>query len=347
MKNINKLLDVLVQKNGSDLHISSGEEPLFRIKGDIERIESMPNISHERAQKILYSIMTEEQKKKFEEYWETDFAYEASSIGRFRVNIFTQFRGISGVFRYIPSQIKTLDEIDAPPILKKICMKKNGLILITGPTGSGKSTTLSAMLNHINENCTAHILTIEDPIEFVHENKKSLVSQREIITHTHSFQIALRSALREDPDVILVGELRDLETIRLALTAAETGHLVMATLHTVSAAKTIDRIIDIFPNQEKEIVRTIISESLRAVVSQRLIKTKDSTSLIPVQEILIGTYAVKNMIRENKVSQIEGAMQTGTQYGMQTMQQRAEYLIKEGIISKDQIKHFSQNNNHD
>lgn len=326
----------MVRNNASDLHISSGDMPILRINGDIKRINSTI-LSSEEAKSIIYESMSEKHRKKFEEHLELDFAYELDGIGRFRANVFMQARGISAVFRNIPTEIKSLEDLESPEVIKKISLNENGLVLVTGPTGSGKSTTLAAMIDYINKNCPSHILTIEDPIEFIHSNKKSLISQRELGTHTLSFNHALKAALRENPDVILVGEMRDLETIRLALTAAETGHLVMGTLHTVSAAKTIDRIIDIFPPEEKEVTRTILSESLRAVISQKLVKNKNLDGRVSVQEILIGTHAIKNLIRENKVSQIIGTMQVGQQHGMQTIDQAIERLLKLGKISQQSL----------
>ncbi|WP_092484986.1 type IV pilus twitching motility protein PilT [Candidatus Ichthyocystis hellenicum] len=333
---ISDLLDFMVRNSASDLHISSGDMPILRINGDIKRI-NVERLSSEAATKIIYDTMSEKLRRKFEENLELDFAYELDGIGRFRVNVFMQKRGISAVFRSIATEIKSLADLNAPEVLKKISLTENGLVLVTGPTGSGKSTTLAAMIDYINTNRPSHILTIEDPIEFVHPHKKSLISQRELETHTFSFNNALKAALRENPDVILVGELRDIETIRLAMTAAETGHLVMGTLHTVSAAKTIDRIIDIFPAEEKAVTRTILSESIKAVISQKLIKNKAMSGMVSAQEILIGTSAVKNLIRESKVSQIIGAMQVGQQYGMQTMDQAIENLMESGTISQQSL----------
>ena len=282
---------------------------------------------------MIYSIMTDTQVKNFEEHWEADFSTEVKGIARFRVNVFNQNRGLAVVFRTIPSRVLSLEDLKAPEKFVDIIDVPRGLVLVTGPTGSGKSTTLAAMLNHINENKHEHILTIEDPIEFVHESKKCLVNQREVHRDTQSFSNALRAALREDPDIILVGELRDLETIRLALTAAETGHLVFGTLHTSSAAKTIDRIIDVFPGEEKQLVRSMLSESLRAVIAQTLLK-KIAGGRIAAHEILVATSAVKNLIREDKIAQIYSSIQTGAQYGMQTLDQCLQKLVSQGIIDR-------------
>ena len=282
---------------------------------------------------MIYSIMTDTQVKNFEEHWEADFSTEVKGIARFRVNVFNQNRGLAVVFRTIPSRVLSLEDLKAPEKFVDIIDVPRGLVLVTGPTGSGKSTTLAAMLNHINENRHEHILTIEDPIEFVHESKKCLVNQREVHRDTQSFTNALRAALREDPDIILVGELRDLETIRLALTAAETGHLVFGTLHTSSAAKTIDRIIDVFPGEEKQLVRSMLSESLRAVIAQTLLK-KIAGGRIAAHEILVATSAVKNLIREDKIAQIYSSIQTGAQYGMQTLDQCLQKLVSQGLIDR-------------
>ena len=282
---------------------------------------------------MIYSIMTDTQVKNFEEHWEADFSTEVKGIARFRVNVFNQNRGLAVVFRTIPSRVLSLEDLKAPEKFVDIIDVPRGLVLVTGPTGSGKSTTLAAMLNHINENRHEHIRTIEDPIEFVHESKKCLVNQREVHRDTQSFSNALRAALREDPDIILVGELRDLETIRLALTAAETGHLVFGTLHTSSAAKTIDRIIDVFPGEEKQLVRSMLSESLRAVIAQTLLK-KIAGGRIAAHEILVATSAVKNLIREDKIAQIYSSIQTGAQYGMQTLDQCLQKLVSQGLIDR-------------
>jgi len=300
--------------------------------GDIKRL-NLPPLDRQQLRDMIYSIMTDSQVKNFEEHWEADFSTEVKGIARFRVNVFNQNRGLAVVFRTIPSRVLSLEDLKAPEKFVDIIDVPRGLVLVTGPTGSGKSTTLATMLNHINENRHEHILTIEDPIEFVHESKKCLVNQREVHRDTQSFSNALRAALREDPDIILVGELRDLETIRLALTAAETGHLVFGTLHTSSAAKTIDRIIDVFPGEEKQLVRSMLSESLRAVIAQTLLK-KIAGGRIAAHEILVATSAVKNLIREDKIAQIYSSIQTGAQYGMQTLDQCLQKLVSQGLIDR-------------
>jgi twitching motility protein PilT len=290
-------------------------------------------MEHEAVHAMIYDIMNDSQRKDYEENLECDFSFAIPGLARFRVNAFMQQRGAGAVMRTIPSKILSLADLNAPKIFADMSMQPRGLILVTGPTGSGKSTTLAAMINHINENQYGHILTVEDPIEFVHDSKRCLINQREVGPHTLSFTNALRSALREDPDIILVGELRDLETIRLALTAAETGHLVFGTLHTSSAAKTIDRIIDVFPAAEKEMVRAMLSESLKAVISQSLIKTKDGSGRVAAHEIMIGTPAIRNLIREAKIAQMNAAIQTGASVGMQTLDQCLTELTRRNLIS--------------
>ncbi len=331
---ITELLDFSVKHNASDLHLSAGVPPMVRIDGDVRKL-GIPAFTHQEVHRLVFEIMNDAQRSEFEEKLEVDFSFELQSVGRFRVNAFNQSRGCAAVFRTIPSSIPTLDQLEAPEIFSKIASGQKGLVLVTGPTGSGKSTTLAAIVDYINRNHNKHILTIEDPIEFVHTNNKCLINQREVHRDTHSFQNALRSALREDPDVILVGEMRDKETISLALTAAETGHLVFGTLHTSSAAKTIDRIIDVFPGSDKDMVRSMLSESLSSVIAQKLLK-RNGGGRVACHEIMMATPAIRNLIREDKVAQMYSIIQTGAAHGMQTMEQNARQLLAQGIVSHEE-----------
>jgi len=333
---ISQLLAFSVKNGASDLHLSAGVPPMIRVDGDVRRI-NVPAMEHQQVHEMVYDIMNDKQRKDYEEFLETDFSFEISGLARFRVNAFIQNRGAGAVFRTIPSKILTLQDLSCPKIFEEIASYPRGLVLVTGPTGSGKSTTLAAMMDYKNENEYSHILTIEDPIEFVHESKKSLVNQREVHRDTLGFNEALRSALREDPDTILVGELRDLETIRLALTAAETGHLVLGTLHTSSASKTIDRIIDVFPGAEKDMVRSMLAASLRAVISQTLCR-KIGGGRVAAHEILIGTPAIRNLINEDKVAQMYSAIQTGNNVGMQTLDQNLQEILAKGLISREEAR---------
>lgn len=334
--NIQELLNFSVQQGASDLHVTAGMPPLIRVDGDIRRINVDP-MDHKEVHGLIYDIMNDKQRKDYEEFLESDFSFEIPNLARFRVNAFVQNRGAAAVFRTIPSKVLTMEQLGMGEVFKKISNNPRGLVAVTGPTGSGKSTTLAAMIDYINSNKYEHILTIEDPIEFVHESKKSLINQREVHRDTHGFNEALRSALREDPDIILVGELRDLETIRLALTAAETGHLVFGTLHTTSAAKTIDRIVDVFPAAEKDMVRSMLSESLQAVVSQTLLK-KVGGGRVAAHEIMIGTSAIRNLIREDKIAQMYSAIQTGAAVGMQTLDQCLKDLVAKGLVDRNEAR---------
>lgn len=338
---ISQLLAFSVKNGASDLHLSAGVPPMIRVDGDVRRI-NVPLMEHKEVHSMVYDIMNDKQRKDYEEFLETDFSFEIPGLARFRVNAFNQSRGAGAVFRTIPTNILTLEELDCPRIFADISSYPRGLVLVTGPTGSGKSTTLAAMINHKNENEYEHILTIEDPIEFVHQSKKSLLNQREVHRDTLGFNEALRSALREDPDTILVGELRDLETIRLALTAAETGHLVFGTLHTSSAAKTIDRIVDVFPATEKDMVRSMLSESLRAVISQTLCR-KIGGGRIAAHEIMLGSPAIRNLIREDKVAQMYSSIQTSQNIGMQTLDQCLKEIQAKGLISKEEARRRAAN----
>lgn len=339
---ITDLLAFGAKNKASDLHLSSGISPMIRVHGDMRRI-NLPEMSAEEVGNMVTSVMNDHQRKIYQQNLEVDFSFELPNVARFRVNAFNIGRGPAAVFRTIPSPVLSLEELKAPSIFQKIAESPRGMVLVTGPTGSGKSTTLAAMINYINETQPAHILTIEDPIEFVHQSKKSLINQRELHQHTLSFANALRSALREDPDVILVGEMRDPETIGLALTAAETGHLVFGTLHTTGAAKTVDRIVDVFPAGEKEMVRSMLSESLTAVISQNLLKTHDGNGRVASHEILIANPAVRNLIRENKITQINSVLQTGQASGMQTMDQSLQSLVRQGLIAPEVARRRAQN----
>jgi twitching motility protein PilT len=340
---VTQLLSFAVEQEASDCHLSTGEPPMLRISGDVKKLD-IPQLTREEVHNLVYDVMSDSHRKIFEQTHECDFSFELNSIGRFRVNVFLQRRGEAAVFRTIPTKILTLDELGMPPVVKQLCGKERGLILVTGPTGSGKSTTLAAMIDYLNNDFEGHILTIEDPIEFVHSSKKCLVNQRELGPHTQSFSNALRAALREDPDIILVGEMRDLETIQLALTAAETGHLVFGTLHTSSAPKTVDRVIDVFPPNQQAQIRAQFAESIQAVITQTLLKKKGG-GRVAALEVMTGTTAVRNLIREAKVHQLPGTIQVSQKDGMQTMDMSLQSLVARGLVTKEEAQTKSMNPN--
>ena len=333
---ITEILTLSAKQDASDLHISAGLPPMIRVDGELHRT-NLPSLTHQQVHSLIYQIMNNKQKKDFEQFLDIDFSFSVPDVARFRANIFHQNRGYAAVFRTIPTQILSLEQLGMGDVFRNISLQPRGLVLVTGPTGSGKSTSMAAMVDCINKNRPDHILTIEDPIEFVHQSNKSLINQRQMHRDTLNFNQALRSALREDPDVLVIGELRDLQTIRLALTAAETGHLVLATVHTTSAIKTIDRLVDVFPTSEKPIVRSMLSESLQAVISQLLL-AKEGGGRVAAFEIMIGTQAVRNLIREGKIAQMYSSIQTGSAVGMQTLDQSLNYLVGQGVIRKDVAK---------
>lgn len=339
MAKLDELLRLMKQQNASDLHLSSGSAPYLRIHGEMVKL-NYREVSHEVCQSLIFQILTEKQRELFAEHWELDLSYPLPEVGRFRVNVFMQRNGVAAVFRLIPEKVQTVEELGLPEQLLDLIDVSEGLVLVTGPTGSGKSTTLAALIHSINMNERAHVITIEDPIEFVHRNGQALISQREVSSHTKSFHAALRAALREDPDIILVGEMRDLETISLAVTAAETGHLVLATLHTNSAIKTVDRIIDVFPESQQGQIRVMLSESLRGIVAQALLPTADGEGRVPVTEVLVNVPAVANLIREGKTHQINSVMQTGRSFGMVTFEGAVNELMRKGIVAKDVGNNF-------
>jgi twitching motility protein PilT len=341
---ITQLLAFGIEQGASDCHLSSGEPPMMRIHGDLKKLDHAA-LPKEEVHAMVYDIMNDALRKAFEATHEVDFSFELGDIARFRVNVFLQRKGEGAVFRTIPTKILTLEQLGMPPVLKQLCNKEKGLVLVTGPTGSGKSTTLAAMIDYLNEDFEGHILTVEDPIEFVHPSKKCLVNQRELGFHTHSFANALRAALREDPDIILVGEMRDLETIQLALTAAETGHLVFGTLHTSSAPKTVDRVIDVFPPAQQSQIRAQFAESIEAVITQTLLKKKTNDGRIAALEVMTGTTAIRNLIREGKIHQIPGTMQVSQKDGMQTMDMSLVDLANRGIVTQEEAQSRSMTPN--
>ena len=334
---ITQLLAFVMQNNASDLHLSAGNPAIVRVYGSLKRLKADP-LTSDNIRTMLYSIMTDDQRADYEKDLELDFAISFGEKARFRVNAFTNRNGSAAVFRTIPSVVPTMEELELPAIMRRFAELEKGIILVTGPTGSGKSTTLASMVNHINENMDKHILTVEDPVEFFHTSKKSLVNHRELGADTHSFARALKSALREDPDVILVGEMRDHETISLALTAAETGHLVFGTLHSSSAAKTIDRIIDVFPTGDKEMIRAMLSSSIQGVIAQTLLKKAGGKGRVAAFEVLVGTSAVRNLIRENQIPQMYSMIQTGARYGMITMEDAIKGLLEQGLVDEEEAR---------
>jgi twitching motility protein PilT len=340
---ISQLLVFGVEQNASDCHLSAGEPPMLRVDGEIKKLD-LPPLSQEEVHGLVFDIMSDVQRKTFQESLECDFSFELKGLARFRVNVFMQRNGEAAVFRTIPTKILSLEALGMPPVLKQLCEKKRGLILVTGPTGCGKSTTLAAMVNYLNNNFEGHILTVEDPIEFVHQSKKCLINQRELGPHTHSFANALRSALREDPDAILVGELRDLETIQLALTAAETGHIVFGTLHTSSAPKTVDRVIDVFPAAQQSQIRTQFAESIEGVITQKLLKKKTG-GRIAALEIMTGTTAIRNLIREGKIHQIPGTIQVSQKDGMQSLDMALQSLVARDLVTREEAQSKSMTAN--
>jgi len=338
---ITDLLILAKERDASDLHLTVGRPPMLRLRGELRTIDGAPPLTKESLHEMMYEVLADNQKARFEEQWDLDFSVEVQNLGRFRVNVFRQRRGEGAVFRVIPSKIAPLEALGLPPILKELALRDRGLLLVTGPTGSGKSTTLAGMVDVINERRSAHIITLEDPIEYVHDHKNCVVNQREIGQNAKSFSSGLRAALREDPDVILVGEMRDLETISMALTAAETGHLVLATLHTSSAAQTVNRVIDVFSSDQQSQVRVQLAESLVGVVAQLLLPTADNKGRVPAVEVLVATPAVRNLIRETKIHQIPSAIQTGAKEGMQSLDQHLRELVKRGKITRETAQRWA------